>query len=139
MSISKGGSGTNGGGTFLRHWATTGWLAVILLAQAGAVAAAEPESLPDAKALVSGVVQNQRTTGSRARAKLSIEPAQGPTRSLQVLIKGRREGATNETLVVVMWPREEKGRAWMIRRTDAGEVSVVPTGSTAPGSHHANT
>lgn len=101
------------------------WVVMMALAfrSDGAERADADARQPEARSLVSAVVQNQRTTGSRARAKLSIEPAQGPTRSLQVLIKGRLDGPTHETLIVVMWPREEKGRAWMIRRIDGGETS----------------
>ncbi len=80
------------------------------------------EDTPDAAALVSALVQSQRTSGSRTRARMSIEVDGNRDRSLQVLIKTRRDGSTNETLVVAMWPRDDKGRAWMIRRTDAGEI-----------------
>lgn len=100
------------------------WVGMIAFALVGPLPTLAGDSpTPEARAVVSAVVRNQRSTGTRARARLSIEAKEGPTRSLQVLIKGRREGATNETLVVVMWPREQKGQAWMIRRTDAGEIS----------------
>jgi|GEM_PF-1128619 len=106
----------------LRNWASTLVLVATVVASVGGAPGAE--EAPDARGLVSAVVRNQRTSGSKARVRLSIEPAegQGRTRSLQVLIKSRRDGWTHETLVVVMWPRDEKGRAWMIRQTDAGEV-----------------
>lgn len=99
-------------------------LLLLALAVAGVAAAPPAAETPDARGLVSAVVRNQQTTGSKARLRLAIEPpeGQGPARSLQVLLKSRREGATQETLVMVQWPREEKGRAWMIRRTDSGEV-----------------
>ncbi|MGE3311603.1 MAG: outer membrane lipoprotein-sorting protein [Limisphaerales bacterium] len=96
-------------------------------ADAGADAGAGAETPVDARALVSALVESQRTSGSRTRARISVEREgdrdrdgdRERDRSLQVLIKTRREGATNETLVVAMWPKEEKGRAWMIRQAEA--------------------
>lgn len=112
-------------------------LLAMALAMAGVAATPPAPETPEARALVSAVVQNQRTTGSKARLRLAIEPpeGQGPARSLQVLLKSRHEGATQETLVMVQWPREEKGRAWMIRRTDTGEVGgfrFIPPNEVTP-------
>lgn len=113
-------------------WALWGVLAVGLMAAgSGPIAAAEP----DATGLVAALVRQQRTPGYRTRARVEIEPAQGPERHYQVLIKGRRDGTTDETLVVVMWPRDDKGRAWMIRRTEAGVVGgfrLVPGQEPTP-------
>jgi len=84
---------------------------------------------------IEAVIRNQRTTGLRARAKLSIEPRQGAERSVQVLIKERRDGAARETLVVSLWPREEKGKAWMLRRTEKGDLEgfrFTPPEDVAP-------
>ncbi len=125
-----GGGRAHTGWVRLPAWA---WIAVACMGWAGVAMAADAK--PEVGALVSAVVENQRTTGSRTRARVSIEPAKGPERSMQVLIKSRRDGATNETLVMVMWPRVEKGRAWMIRRTGSGEISgfrLIPPDSVFP-------
>ena len=90
---------------------------------------------PDAAGLIAALVRQQRTPGYRTRARVEIDPAQGDERHFQVLIKGRLDGSTNETLVVVMWPRDQKGRAWMIRRTEAGVVGgfrLEPGGEATP-------
>ena len=102
-------------------WALAAWFAACVLtgSQLG-IKGAEPA--PEVSKWVEAVIRNQRTTGLRARAKLSIEPRQGAERSVQVLIKERRDGAVHETLVVSLWPREEKGRAWMLRRTAIGDI-----------------
>ncbi|MBL9129198.1 MAG: outer membrane lipoprotein-sorting protein [Verrucomicrobiales bacterium] len=116
------------------------WLVLAVLAGGwawevcGAAEATVP-AFPDARTLVAALVKSQSTSGYRTRARVAIEPAQGPERHYQVLIKGRRDAAVSETLVLVLWPREEKGRAWMIRRDAAGVVGgfrLAPGGASTP-------
>jgi hypothetical protein len=67
--------------------------------------------------LIAKVVEANRTTGFRARAKLVVTTADPGHREVkQLLIKGRTDGKTTTMLYQVLWPAESKGQALLIER-----------------------
>ena len=77
----------------------------------------------NARELVAKVVEANRTSGFRIRAKLVVTTANPEHRDVkQLLIKSRTEGKTTTMLYQVLWPAESKGQALLIERK-GGSVS----------------
>ena len=76
-----------------------------------------PAENSSARQLVAKVVEANRTTGFRVRAKLVVTTANPEHRDVkQLLIKSRTEGKTTTTLYQVLWPAESKGQSLLIER-----------------------
>ena len=76
-----------------------------------------PAENSSARQLVAKVVEANRTTGFRVRAKLVVTTANPEHRDVkQLLIKSRTEGRTTTMLYQVLWPAESKGQSLLIER-----------------------
>jgi hypothetical protein len=76
-----------------------------------------PAENSDAHQLVAKVVEANRTSGFRVRAKLVVTTANPEHREVkQLLIKSRTEGKTTTTLYQVLWPAESKGQSLLVER-----------------------
>jgi hypothetical protein len=76
-----------------------------------------PEDSSNARQLVAKVVEANRTSGFRVRAKLVVTTANPEHREVrQLLIKGRTEGKTTTTLYQILWPAESKGQSLLIEK-----------------------
>lgn len=89
-----------------------------------------------AEQLISKVVEAQKTSGFRVRARL-VRSAPGAKKAevTQVLIKGRREGQTNWILYQALWPDAVKGQTLVVRRApgeEAGGFLFEPPEKQAP-------
>ena len=98
-------------------------LTVLLLCVPGLGALPAQDAAPDARQLVAAVLANQRSSGFTARARVEARRGEGPSRTVQILAKGRRDGNTAETMVAAMWPADVKGQAVVVKRRDGGEAS----------------
>lgn len=79
---------------------------------------AAPADSSNARQLVAKVIEANRTTGFRVRAKLVVTTANPEHREVkQLLIKSRTEGKTTTTLYQILWPTESKGQSLLIERT----------------------
>ncbi len=97
------------------------FIALAVLAVPGLMKA--QDELPGAREVVAAVLTNQRSSGFVARARLESRQGDGPARAVQILAKGRRDGALAEVMVVAMWPADVKGQAVVVKRRDGGEAS----------------
>ena len=76
-----------------------------------------PAENSDAHQLVAKVIEANRTSGFRVRAKLVVTTANPEHREVkQLLIKSRTEGKTTTTLYQILWPAESKGQSLLIER-----------------------
>ena len=76
-----------------------------------------PAENSNARQLVAKVVEANKTTGFRVRAKLVVTTANPEHREVkQLLIKRRTDGKTTTTLYQILWPAESKGQALLIER-----------------------
>jgi hypothetical protein len=79
-----------------------------------------PAENSNARQLVAKVVEANRTTGFRVRAKLVVTMANPEHREVkQLLIKSRTDGQTTTTLYQILWPVESKGQSLLIERKGA--------------------
>lgn len=81
-----------------------------------ATAQSEPPKPITAKQLISMVVANQRTRGLSARGRMIINAPSAELRTLQILIKARHEGNSQQILYLALFPPTDKGRAVVIRK-----------------------
>jgi hypothetical protein len=76
-----------------------------------------PAESSAARELMAKVIEANRTTGFRVRAKLVVTAANPEHRDVkQLLIKGRTEGKTTTTLYQILWPAEAKGQSLLIEK-----------------------
>ncbi len=76
-----------------------------------------PAENSNARQLVAKVVDANKTTGFRVRAKLVVTTANPEHREVkQLLIKSRTDGKTTTTLYQILWPVESKGQSLLIER-----------------------
>jgi hypothetical protein len=76
-----------------------------------------PAENSNARQLVAKVIEANRTTGFRVRAKLVVTTANPEHREVkQLLIKSRTDGQTTTTLYQILWPAESKGQSLLIER-----------------------
>jgi hypothetical protein len=95
-------------------------LFLLLLAPATARAAARDDIQPEAKELIARVLSVREDPAFKARARLTVQPAKSvlPSVVYQLSIKGRREKNGMTFLYQLSWPKERRGEAWVVRRTD---------------------
>jgi len=74
--------------------------------------------------LIAKVLDAQRTTGFRVRARL-VRGAPGAEKPevIQILIKGRREGETSQVLYQILWPTASRGRALVVQKVPGKPVA----------------
>lgn len=90
-------------------------LLIIVLAST-AIAFSRAEE-PDAKALVSRILEGQRTPGFAIRAKLTVTETGGEAhKAAQLRIKGRRDESGTRLIYQVLWPVADKGTALYLER-----------------------
>ena len=77
-----------------------------------------------AEQLISKVVEAQKTSGFRVRARLVRTTAGAKKPEVtQLLIKGRREGQASWILYQALWPDAVKGQALVVRKAPGEDVS----------------
>lgn len=77
-----------------------------------------------AQQLIAKVEAAQRTSGFRTRARLvKTPPGSKVQQVMQLVIKGRRQGDTIQTLYQILWPKEAMGQALVVETSANGAVS----------------
>jgi len=113
--------------SFRRLFATVAAAAAVGFA--AALPAQEPAvSAPDLAARLSGAVLDGTSV---VRLKIETRAAPGAPKSvLQIQAKARRTKASSEIVYTVLWPRERKGEAFLLRKTAgrpaSGHVFTLP-------------
>ncbi len=116
---------------FLRR----GWLAALCLCTLPAIARADNATPPTAKELLEKVVAARRTAGFSARGRMVITRPSLADRTVQFLVKGRQSGNTKDFLYLALYPAADKGRAVVVHRNAAGNLTGFtrePDGKTSP-------
>ncbi len=63
---------------------------------------------------------------SATRLRLTIEPAAGEGKTvMQIQVKARRSAAKADIMYQVLWPKDSKGRAFLLQREGKGSVKGV--------------
>jgi hypothetical protein len=80
---------------------------------------------PTAGELIAKVVGARQTIGYRVRARLvRTTTATGQRESMQLLIKGRRDGEVSKVLYQILWPAALAGQTLVIEKTAGRTTSV---------------
>lgn len=83
----------------------------------------EALSAKDLAARLSGAVEDGE---SATRLRMKITPTQGEGETVvQVQVKARRSAAKTEIMYQVLWPKDSKGRAFLVQRAGGGKASGV--------------
>ena len=114
--------------------------AVLLAAACGlalaARAAAPPPPVPTAQELAARLGAIRRDGASFVRLRAEIKDPAGATRAvLQLQVKARRSATGTELVYQLLWPRERKGEAVLLRKRGdraPGGVLFVPPGTRRP-------
>ncbi len=85
----------------------------------------EGVALPAAQDLVQRLRTPQESSaGLRLRARLEVDlPGEENDRAVQLMIKQRQDEQIRQTLLVAMWPRNLRGEALMIERSEQADIS----------------
>lgn len=83
----------------------------------------EALSAKDLAARLSGAVEDGE---SATRLRMRIKPTEGEGEVVvQVQVKARRSPAKTEIMYQVLWPKDSKGRAFLVQRTSGGAATGV--------------
>ena len=92
-----------------------------------------PQTAQELSSRLSAVVQDGSTA---VRLKLEMKPSASGTKTvLQLQIKSRRTKTSTDILYQVLWPKERKGEAFLLHKTDGQAFSgatFVPSNTLRP-------
>jgi hypothetical protein len=90
------------------------------------------DSVPSAQDLAARLSANIQDNSSAVRLKMEISKAGGGNTVLQVQVKSRRTKASTDVFYQILWPKERKGEAFLLRKT--GDRAATGSVFTPPDS-----
>ncbi|CAN5826856.1 hypothetical protein BH11VER1_BH11VER1_24530 [soil metagenome] len=86
--------------------------------------ASAQEAVPNAQELAAKLDTNLQDGSSLIRMKMEFTPVSGgPKTALQLQVKSRRTRAATDILYQVLWPKERKGEAFLLRKSGSGAAT----------------